>query len=111
MKSYVSPKDLLLHIKRLEAAVRLFADRPLSRAEAATQLGITIRTLDRKIKDGLIRATVTEDGVRYIFQSELNRYAKGDICTPKAQRQHEIAEAEMAAAYYLQLSQSPGQSS
>ena len=111
MKSYVSPKDLLLHIKRLESAVRLFSDRPLSRAEAATQLGITIRTLDRKIKDGLIKATVTEDGVRYIFQSELNRYAKGDICTTKALKQHQNAEAELAAAYYLQSLSLPGQSS
>ena len=110
MKSYVSPKDLLAHIKRLEAAVRLFADRPLSRAEAASQLGITIRTLDRKIKDGLIRATVTEDGVRYIMQSELNRYAKGDICTAKALRQQENQMAEQEAAYYLQSLSSPGQS-
>ncbi len=77
MKAYVSPKDLLLHIKRLEAAVRLFSDRPLSRAEAASQLGITVRTLDRKMREGLINYTTSTDGIRFIFQSEVNRYAMG----------------------------------
>jgi excisionase family DNA binding protein len=77
MATYVSPRHLLEEIRELKKSFSIFTDRPLGKKEAAKQLGCSLRTLDRKIKEGFISFTVAADGSRYIFQSDLNRYAKG----------------------------------
>lgn len=75
MKSYVTPAQIYKKLEDLEETLLKFVDRPLSRKEAAEQLGIHVHTLDRKIREGLIKCTKTADGVRYIPQSEINNYA------------------------------------
>ena len=57
--------------------IQFYSDRPVSRKEAANQLGISLRKLDRKIKEGYIAVRIASDGTRFIFQSDLNRYASG----------------------------------
>lgn len=78
MASYITPRHLLEEFKELKKSFPIFTDRPLGKKEAAKQLGISVRTLNRKIQEGFIPATVARDGNRYIFQSDLNRYAKGE---------------------------------
>ena len=77
MSAYVSPRHLLKELEGLKSMIQFYSDRPVSRKEAANQLGISLRTLDRKIKEGYIAVRIAADGTRFIFQSDLNRYASG----------------------------------
>ena len=77
MSAYVSPQHLLKELEGLKSMIQFYSDRPVSREEAANQLGISLRTLDRKIKEGYIAVRIAADGTRFIFQSDPNRYASG----------------------------------
>lgn len=78
MATYVSPKRLLEEFRELKKSFPIFTDRPLAKKEAAKQLGISLRTLNRKIQEGYIPVSVARDNSLFIFQSDLNRYAKGE---------------------------------
>lgn len=75
--------ELKVEVKKIVEAIKGITpnvDKPMTRQETAEYLGVSLPTLDKRIREGIIEASQLGDGTIRIMKSDIDKaLAKGRL--------------------------------